>query len=84
MGTNNSTIAIARLVLVVLTCAASAIAESPVPKPIEWRQVVPGIFRTQTNPFAHAIVDGDRCLLIGAPYDVTPATLPAYPDSGTS
>ena len=73
-GTNNGRIA--GLVLLVLTFAASAIAESTAPKPLEWRQVVPGIFRTQASPFAHAIVDGDRCLLIGAPYDVSPATLP--------
>lgn len=46
------------------------------PKTVEWTEVAPAIYRTTSSPFGHAIVDGDRCLLVGAPYRVGPTTLP--------
>lgn len=42
-----------------------------------WREVAPGVLATSHPPFAYLLVDGQHGLLIGAPDDVSPATLPA-------
>ena len=43
---------------------------------LRWTEVVSGVWRTESMPRGYALVDGDRCLLIGAPERVTPETLP--------
>ncbi len=41
-----------------------------------WSEVVPGVWQTNALPRGHAIVSGAACVLIGAPWEVTPETLP--------
>ncbi len=41
-----------------------------------WVEVVPGVLRLTARPTAYAIVDGDRCLLMGVPQGASPQTLP--------
>src|SRR5579871_4045542 len=53
-----------------------AFAADPVDACGQWQQVIPGVMRTKSSPHAHAIVDGDRCILIDAPFQVTPRSLP--------
>jgi glyoxylase-like metal-dependent hydrolase (beta-lactamase superfamily II) len=43
---------------------------------VTWQEVAVGVFRTESAPHAHALIHEGRCLIIGAPYRVTPATLP--------
>lgn len=66
-----------RMMVAVLALLTVASAEDLPERPCEWCEVAPGVYRTLTSPFAHAIVDGDHCLLLGVPYQVKPNTLPA-------
>lgn len=63
-----------RSIAVLLACLLSLqslAADEP-----RWSEVVPGVWRTEATPHGYAIVAEDRCLLIGAPPDVTPQALP--------
>ena len=55
--------------------AGPAVAQTSLPLRL-WVEVVPGVLRFTERPTAYAIVEGDRCLLIGAPRFVSPQTMP--------
>lgn len=60
---------------VALTAQASA---EEIPAAVRWSEVAPGVWRTGSAPFGHALVADQRCLLIGAPVGITPETLPPH------
>ena len=46
------------------------------PRVMRWTKVIENVWRTEVMPYGYAVVEDDRCLLIGAPLGAAPGSLP--------
>lgn len=43
---------------------------------VRWQEVAAGVWRTESTPRGYAIVADDHCVVVGAPWNISPQTLP--------